>query len=185
MLIFAADKPDLAILNSGTLRLNQNVAAGTSLTRQIVEETFAYPAPMYLIEIDGKTLQQVLDHAITGWTGSGHWLQVAGIAFRHDVQAGTASSVVLLRGAATEPIQPKRKYRVVAPQFVLDASMGNQDGYTMLSMKQVVKKAKANGTDLKAEVLDVLTAAGTAGISPQLVGRICSSDRPSGACLVP
>jgi 2',3'-cyclic-nucleotide 2'-phosphodiesterase (5'-nucleotidase family) len=185
MLIFADDKPDLAILNSGTLRLNQNVAAGTSLARQIVEETFAYPAPMYLIEIDGKTLQQVLDHAMTGWTGSGHWLQVAGIAFRHDVEAGTASNGVVLRGAATEAIDPKRNYRVVAPQFILDPSMGNQDGYTMLSMKQVVKKCKANGTDLKAKVLDALTAAGTAGISPQLVGRICSSDRPSAPCLVP
>lgn len=186
MLIFAADKPDLAIINSGTLRLNQNIEAGTSLTRQIVEETFAYPAPMYLIEIDGKTLQKVLDHAVTGWTGSGHWLQIAGLAFRHDVEAGTASNPVLVRAdGTTEPISPKRKYRVVAPQFVLDPSMGNQDGYTMLSMKQVVKTAKANTTDLKAEVLEVLTAAGQAGIAPQLVGRICSSDRPSAPCLVP
>jgi 2',3'-cyclic-nucleotide 2'-phosphodiesterase (5'-nucleotidase family) len=185
MLIFAADQPDLAILNSGTLRLNQNIAAGTSLTRQIVEETFAYPAPMYLIEIDGKTLQKVLDHAITGWTGSGHWLQIAGIAFRHDVEAGTATNPVLLRAGAAEPIAPKRKYRVVAPQFILDAAMGNQDGYSMLSMKQVVKQAKANGKDLKAEVLEVLAAAGASGIAPQLAGRICSSDRPSAGCLVP
>lgn len=185
MLIFAADKPDLAILNSGTLRLNQDVAAGTSLTRQIVEETFAYPAPMYLIEIDGKTLQEVLDHAVTGWTGSGHWLQIAGFAFRHDVEAGTATGPVLLRAGTTEPIQPKRKYRVVAPQFILDPSMGNQDGYTMLSMKQVVKQAKANGTDLKAEVLEVLAAAGAAGIAPQQAGRICSSDRPTAPCLAP
>jgi 2',3'-cyclic-nucleotide 2'-phosphodiesterase (5'-nucleotidase family) len=186
MLIFTADKPDLAILNSGTLRLNQNIAAGTSLTRQIVEETFAYPAPMYLIEIDGATLQQVLDHAITGWTGSGHWLQVAGIAFRHDVQAGTATNAVLVRAdGTTEAIAPKKKYRVVAPQFMLDPSMGNQDGYSMLSMKKVVKKAKGNGTDLKAEALQELTTAGDAGISPQLMGRICSSDRPSAPCLVP
>jgi 2',3'-cyclic-nucleotide 2'-phosphodiesterase (5'-nucleotidase family) len=186
MLIFAADKPDLAILNSGTLRLNQNIAAGTSLTRQIVEETFAYPAPMYLIEIDGKTLQQVLDHAVTGWTGSGHWLQVAGIAFRHDTDAGTATNSVLLRPDGTsEPISAKQKYRVVASQFLLDPSMGNQDGYTMLSMKQIVKKAKANGTDLKAEVLEMLGAAGASGIAPQLQGRICSSDRPSMPCLVP
>jgi 2',3'-cyclic-nucleotide 2'-phosphodiesterase (5'-nucleotidase family) len=186
MLIFAADKPDLAFLNSGTLRLNQNIAAGTPLTRQIVEETFAYPAPMYLIEIDGATVQQVLDHAITGWTGSGHWLQIAGVAFRHDVQAGTATNAVLVRAdGTTVAISPKKKYRVVAPQFMLDPSMGNQDGYSMLSMKQVVKKAKGNGTDLKAEVLEMLTAAGEAGIAPQLAGRICSSDRPAGPCLVP
>jgi 5'-nucleotidase len=186
MLIFAADKPDMAILNSGTLRLNQDVAAGTSLTRQIVEETFAYPAAMYMIEIDGKTLQKVLDHAVSGWTGSGHWLQIAGLAFRHDVEAGTATGAVLARADGTvESISAKRKYRMITSQFLLDPRMGNQDGYTMLSMKQVVKKAKANGTDLKAAVLGVLGAAGAAGIAPQLVGRICSSDRPSGPCLLP
>lgn len=186
MAIFAADRPDLAVLNSGTLRLNQNIAAGTPITRQIVEETFAYPAPMYLIEIDGKSLQAMLDHAVTGWTGSGHWLQVAGVAFRHDVEAGTVRNAVIVRpDGTTTPIEPKRKYRVVAPQFMLDASMGNQDGYSMLSMKQVVKKAKGNTTDLKAVVLAELQAAGEVGIAPQLAGRICSSDRPNGPCLAP
>lgn len=186
MQIFAADEPDLAILNAGTLRLNQNIAAGTPLTRQIVEETFAYPAPMYLIEIDGSTLQAVLDHAVTTWTGSGHWLQIAGLAYRHDVAAGTASGAVLVKAdGSTVPIEPKRKYRVVASQFLLDPSQGNQDGYAMLSMRQVVKKAKANGTDLKGVVQRELAAAGEAGIAPQLAGRICSSDRPSAPCLVP
>lgn len=183
---FAADKPDLALLNAGTLRLNQNIAPGTALTREIVEETFAYPAPLYLIEIDGKTLQAVLEQAVTTWTGSGHWLQVAGIAFRHDVEAGKVSNAVLVRpDGSTAAIEPKRKYRVVAPQFMLDATMGNQDGYAMLSMQQVVKKAAGNGTDLKQIVMRELEAAGQAGIAPQLAGRICSSDRPSAPCLAP
>src|SRR5690606_39264133 len=43
---FADDGAEIAFVNSGSLRLNQDVRAGTAITRRIVEETFAYPAPM-------------------------------------------------------------------------------------------------------------------------------------------
>lgn len=180
---FAADKAELALVNSGSLRLNQDISAGTKITRQIVEETFAYPMPMRLIEVDGATLQKVLNHSITDWTGSGHWLQIAGWAYRHDVAAHTATGAVWLSSKGPKPLEPKRRYRVVVNDFLLDPS-GGQDGYTMLSAKMVLKSPR-NGTDLKQVVLDTLAAAGAAGIGPQVEGRICSSDRPEGPCLVP
>jgi 2',3'-cyclic-nucleotide 2'-phosphodiesterase (5'-nucleotidase family) len=181
--IFAADDVELALINSGSLRLNQDISAGTPITRQIVEETFAYPAKVSLISIDGATLQKVLDHAVEGWTGSGHWLQIAGLAYRHDVTANTATGAVTLGPDGPQPLARKRKYKVAVPNFLLDTT-GSQDGYTMLSPKMVVATPR-NGTDLKQVVLDALAAAGSAGISPQVEGRICSSDRPSGPCLVP
>ena len=180
---FAADKAELAFLNSGSLRLNQDIGAGTMITRQIIEETFAYPMPMQLIEVDGATLQNVLDHSISDWTGTGHWLQIAGWAYRHDVTAHTATSPVWLSPAGAKPLDPRRRYRVVVNEFLLDPD-GGQDGYTMLSQKMIVNSPR-NGTDLKQVVLDALAAAGSAGIGPQIEGRICSSDRPDGPCLVP
>ena len=51
----------------------------------------------------------------------------------------------------------------------------------MLAMTDVVETPK-NGTDLKAVVLDALTAAGDAGIGPTVEGRICNTQRP-GPCL--
>ena len=179
---FAADGAELAFINSGSLRLNQDISAGTSITRQIVEETFAYPAPMILIEVDGATLQAVLDHAVEGWTGSGHWLQIAGWAYRHDVEAGTATGAVVRgRDGVFAPLDPKRKYKAVVIDFLLDAT-GPQDGYTMLS-ESMTLASERNGTDLKQVVIDAMTAAGMAGIAPQIDGRICSSDRADGPCL--
>lgn len=180
---FAEDNAELAFLNSGSLRLNQDISAGTMITRQIIEETFAYPMPMKLIEVDGATLQQVLNHSISDWTGTGHWLQIAGWAYRHDVVAHTATNPVWLSPAGPQPLDPKRRYRVVVNEFLLDPD-GGQDGYVMLSAAMVIDSPR-NGTDLKQVVLDSLAAAGPAGIGPQVEGRICSSDRPDGPCLVP
>lgn len=180
---FAADKAELAFVNSGSLRLNQDISAGTAITRQIVEETFAYPMPMRLIEVDGATLQAVLDHSIEKWTGAGHWLQISGWAYRHDVDAQRASDVVWLSEAGPQPLDPKRRYRVVTIDFLLDPNRG-QDGYSMLSPDMAIDSPR-NGTDLKQVVLDALAAAGPAGIAPKVEGRICSSDRPDGPCLVP
>jgi 2',3'-cyclic-nucleotide 2'-phosphodiesterase (5'-nucleotidase family) len=180
---FAADKAEIAFVNSGSLRLNQDISAGTMITRQIVEETFAYPMPMKLAEVDGATLQKVLDHSIEKWSGSGHWLQIAGWAYRHDVTAQTATDVVWLGPEGPQPLDPKRRYRVVTIDFLLDPE-GGQDGYSMLSPSMILDSPR-NGTDLKQVVLDALAAAGTAGIGPQVEGRICSSDRPDGPCLAP
>jgi hypothetical protein len=66
---------------------------------------------------------------------------------------------------------------------LLDPS-GGQDGYSMLSPDMALDSPR-NGTDLKQVVLDALAAAGPAGIAPKIEGRICSSDRPDGPCLVP
>lgn len=178
---YADDGAELAFVNSGSLRLNQDISAGTAITRQIVEETFAYPAPMQLIEVDGATLQAVLDHAVEDWTGSGHWLQIAGWAYRHDVTAGTASGVVWLSPDGAQALDPARKYRVVTTDYLLDPS-GGQDGYTMLSQSMAVDSPH-NGTDLEQVVLTTLEAAGEAGIGPEVEGRICSSDRPDAPCL--
>ncbi|PRP96548.1 Trifunctional nucleotide phosphoesterase protein YfkN precursor [Enhygromyxa salina] len=172
---------DLAILNSGSLRLNQDIAAGTEITRRIVEETFAYPISMQLIEIDGATLQQVLDRSVENWSAAGHWLQIAGLAYRHDVGAQTATGAVLLPDR--EAIEPKRKYRVVATEFLLGITPGSdQDGYLMLKPSMKVEHAN-NGADLVERVVAALTAAGDAGIAPVFEGRICSSDRADQVCL--
>lgn len=177
---FAEDGVQIALMNSGGLRLNQNIASGTPLTRQIVEELFAYPSPMDLIEIDGATLQQVLDHSVEDWTGSGHWLQVSGLAFRHDRDAGRAVDAALLTPDGPIPLDPDATYRVVTVRYLLDPGIGDQDGYDMLSLDQRVEAA-AGGRDLKQVVLDALTTAGDEGIAPRVEGRICA---PDGPCLL-
>ena len=83
---FAGCGAQAAFINSGSLRLNQDLPAGPSHPPH-VEELFAYPTPLYLLKIDGATLKQVAEQAIRGWPGSGNWLQIAGFAFVHDPNA--------------------------------------------------------------------------------------------------
>ncbi|MFN7143803.1 MAG: bifunctional metallophosphatase/5'-nucleotidase [Myxococcota bacterium] len=163
---------DIALVNSGSLRLNRDLAPGP-ITRQDIEETFAYPMPLVRLEIDGATLRKVLARAVEAWTGNGHWLQVSGLAWVHDPVAGTASKPTLLPDG--RPIADTDRLVVVVPAFLADPSTG-QDGYTMLPAA-----ASLTGPDLKQLVLDAL-AGDADGIAPVVEGRICNPARP-GPCL--
>jgi 2',3'-cyclic-nucleotide 2'-phosphodiesterase (5'-nucleotidase family) len=167
--------PVVGFINSGSLRLNQDVPAGP-VTRGVVEELFAYPAPTVLLEIDGATLRRVLERSIEGWSGGGWWLQVAGLAFRHDPQAGTVSDLTLLTPDGPRPLDPAERILAVTQTYLVDPTMGDQDGYTMLHPQQIV----ASGPDLKQRVLEALAA--TPAIAPEIQGRICNPQHPDRPC---
>lgn len=167
----AACGAQAAFVNSGTLRLNQDLAAGSAITRRHLEELFGFPTPLRLIRLDGATLAQVAQHALEGWPGKGSWLQVAGFAFLHDPEAGTASRITRLGPEGTRPLRPDEELLVATTDFLLDPSSG-QDGYTMLKAEMTVPCAAA-GRDLKDVVREALAAAEPEGIAPQVEGRIC------------
>lgn len=166
---------DIAFVNAGGLRLNQNIPQGP-IRRQQLEELLAYSLPLVRIELDGATLQKALDRSIQAWTGNGHWLQISGFAYVHDPKAGTASRLTLLTSKGARAITAQDKLVAVVPQFLVDPA-GGQDGYTMLKAG-----TSAPGPDLKELVYAALARAGDAGIAPALEGRICNSERP-GPCL--
>lgn len=160
----ASPEADLAFVNSGGLRLNRDIAAGP-ITRREIEELFAFPSPLVRLELDGATLQRVIERSIEDWTGNGHWLQVSGISFVHDPVAGTATGLTLRSTGAL--ITPDQRLVAVVPSFLVDPSLGDQDGYTLLS----------GGTDLSLDLKDLVLgalAAAPAGIAPQADGRICT-----------
>lgn len=174
---FADKGAQIAFVNAGSLRLNQDIPGGSLLTRRHTEELIGFPANLRLVQIDGATLQLVLNRAIEDWTGNGHWLQVSGFAFQHDPTAGTATALTLLEKGGARPIKPDDKLLAVTNDFLLTPSSG-QDGYTMLKPEMVV----AEGPELKALLQSALKAAGDAGISPVAEGRICNTLEP-GPCL--
>ncbi len=160
----------IAMINSGSLRLNHDLAAGP-IPRQAVEELFAYPTPLVRIEIDGATLEKVLARSAEDWTGNGNWLQVSGLAFVHDPATTSGSRLTLLSTRKT--IAPTDKLVAVVPGYLVDPS-GDRDGYTMLP-----NIAAPTGPDLKDLVVKALAAG---PIAPVLEGRICNPERP-GPCL--
>ncbi len=164
----------IAFTNSGSLRLNQDLPAGTRLTRRHVEELFAYPSPLRLVRIDGATLQQALEHAVSFWPGSGSWLQISGFAYEHDTTGKAALKLTLLAAEGARPIRPDETILVATNDFLVDPEAGNQDGYTMLDInRQKVAGCAADGRDLKEVVVNALKAAGPRGIDPEAEGRVC------------
>lgn len=180
---FAKEGAQIAFINSGTLRLNYNIAKGSTITRRVVEGLFAYPAPLRLIEITGAQLMQVLRRATSGWTGQGHWLQIAGFAYRFDPKSGAVSNLTLL-GPSPRPIAPTDRLKAVVNSFLVDPSKG-QDGYTMIGPANIVDRLGPDlsaGPDLKQIVVEALRKAGPAGVTTAVEGRICNPERP-GPCL--
>ncbi|MBV1876624.1 MAG: 5'-nucleotidase C-terminal domain-containing protein [Pseudomonadales bacterium] len=161
----------IALINSGGLRLNQNIPAGAAITQRHIEELIAYPTTLHLIEITGATLRAMLEHSIEDWTGNGWFLQTSGIRFKHDPSNQLISDIQLSDGTTITPDTP---LKVVVNDFLLNKKFG-QDGYTMLSDKALISDQTV---DLKSLLLSRLSQAQT--ISPQLDGRICNIiERPS------
>lgn len=174
---FRAEGAEVAFINSGSLRLNQNLPAGSPITRRDIEELFQFDSDLRLIEIDGHRLKAVLAKAAEGWPGHGRWLQVAGLAFRHDPQSGEVSDVTLLTPAGPRPLADDARVRAVTGTYLLDPTIGDQDGYGMLGLQDIVPGAPQDVT-LRREVLQALAAAAPTGIAPVAVGRICQPARP-------
>ncbi len=178
-------KVQIAFVNSGSLRLNQDIPAGADLTQWYMNGIFQYPTALRLIEISGAQLRQIVGHAIGDWTGNGRWLQSTGFAFRHDTANGRFSDLSLIdRNGKKTLVKDDERILAVVGDYLVDKS-GNQDGYTMLNTEGEIKYADQL-FDLKTVVTDAIKSAWKAGqpISPALPGRVCSSDRASLPCVL-
>lgn len=165
---FRAQGARIAFINSGSLRLNHDVAAHSAVSERALEELFGYPTEVRLVKITGKILKDVVAHAVEGWPGKGWWLQIAGFAFAYDPEEREAFDVTLLTPEGPRPVRDEEEILAVATDFLTSTS-DNQDGYTMLKPELVI----ATGEDLKNLARRALRAAGEAGIAPKTEGRIC------------
>ncbi len=174
----------VAFVNSGALRLNNDLAAGTVLTRRHVEELFAYPSPMHLLKIDGAALVKVAEQSVRGWPGAGSFVQIAGFGFRHDRPGRTVSDVSWLAARGTRPVTAAEPVLAVTVDYLVNPDAGDQDGYQMLNRDQIQKGCGAEGLDIKDLLIRDLVAAEPRGIAPVIEGRICQGE-PGMPCLIP
>ena len=174
-----AEGVQVAFINAGALRINRDIAAGSAITRREVEELLPYPSATQRLRLDRDALEAVLSRSVRDWTGQGHWLQVAGIAFRHDPETAAVSDLTLLTPEGPRRLGPDESVDAVSVTFLTTPATG-QDGYTMIRPEHLVG---APGPEVKQLVLDGLVAAGEAGIAPTVEGRVCNPQRP-GPCLV-
>ncbi len=177
---FRAQGAQVAFLNSGGMRMNYNIPAGP-ITRTHIDSLFAFPAKLNMIKLSGKQLQQIVNHAITDWTGNGRWLQISGFAFHHDPIKATATQLSLVTPSGLTPVKPDDVILAVTNDFLLNRA-GDQDGYTMIGQEMSVTPPNAS-VDLKALVIKQLLQAGDVGIAPAIDGRICNA-ASDGPCLL-
>lgn len=165
-------RPQVAFVNSGTLRLNANIPSGTRITRRTIEELFAYPERLAIVKIDGATLQKVVERSISDWTGAGHFLQISGFSFVHDTKNGKALQLSLT-GPKPQLVKANDVIHAVTINYLVDPT-GNQDGYTMLGPQQVVVK---DGPMLKDVVVEGLASLAKENrpLAPRVEGRICEA----------
>lgn len=172
---FKPDGAKIAFLNSGSIRINQDIPQGTMLTERHLRELFQYPSEMKLIKITGKQLSEVLNHSISDWTGNGRWLQIAGFRYFHDVNLGTASKIQVKDEQGNwRAVLPDEEFLAVTNDFLMNPLRG-QDGYKML-LPSMIQPSKVPTTTLIDLVRNAIRRSADTGISPTLDGRICSSD---------
>jgi 2',3'-cyclic-nucleotide 2'-phosphodiesterase (5'-nucleotidase family) len=177
---FANEGAQIAFINSGSLRLNQDLPAGTDIRLRHLEELFQFENKLKLLKITGDTLEKVVAHAVKDWPGSGRFLQISGFSFRHDPDTGKADQLMLVAPDGTRTaIKDEDELLAVTNDFLVDPKLGDQDGYTMLGLQQ--KEPGGDGPALSNVACERLKAAGTAptqGINPKVDGRICNTKYP-------
>ena len=168
---FRLCQADIALINSGSVRLNYNISANSNVTRKHIEGMFPYPSDLKAIKINGKILKKMLNHSIDMWTANGHWLLVSGIKFTHNPQLQKASG---LRFKSNEIIKDSDNITAIVPQYLIDNNT-DHDGYDMINEGMILNCNK-NGSNLKQLIINrIKNTAG--GISPIKEGRICNTLR--------
>jgi 2',3'-cyclic-nucleotide 2'-phosphodiesterase (5'-nucleotidase family) len=171
---------DVAFVNSGSLRLNQDLPAGP-FTERNLRELFPYDNSLVKLEITGELLQQVVNRSIENWTGEGHFLQISGFAFRHDPATGQATDLTLLTGedgeGGTTPIEADTPLTAVTVGYLREG----EDGYACLASPSLQELGSREG--FLGLVRERLQAAGE--IAPKAEGRICNRQRGDRPCKVP
>lgn len=170
---FKSCAADVVLLNSGSIRLNQNIPAGSNVTVKHLEEMFPYPSDLRLIEFNGSLLTDILNHSISSWTANGHWLQIAGMAYIHNPEEHTVSHIHLKGDTEMGEYQDKM-IRAVVPYYLI-SDQTDHDGYTMLD-ETMQKDCASNGAQLKHLFTEHLKSLPD-GLNVKRDYRICNTTR--------
>jgi len=111
---------DVAVLNAGTLRLDDVIAPGP-LTNYQLESIFLFAdeTRVLTVPMTGERLRTVLEHGVAdGSLGKGGFLQVSGVAFTYDPRRPSGSRLQgALRTPAGDTIGGHDTVRVAVPVY--------------------------------------------------------------------
>ncbi len=162
----AVEDADIAFINAGSLRVNQDIPPGP-ITQRDLEELLPYNSELVQVELDKEQLDAVLERATESWSGKGHWLQISGFAFQHDPhkpEGHRVDAIALLQDGKMMKL-PARPLQAITYKFLIDGG----DGYDMLKPLKWASVARS----LKESLRHSLRTS-TKPIQPKVDGRICN-----------
>ena len=130
---------EVALINGGAVRVNDDVAAGGDVRVYELEGIFYYDDKPVVAEIAGRDLVALLVRSVSeADLAHGRFLQVSGIRFRYRTYADRPPTVdaadvaVAAAGGGFAPLELDRLYRVVTPDYLW--RNGYRDGYELFSL---------------------------------------------------
>ena len=128
-----AGEADVAFLNSGGIRINQTLPAGTMLTRRHLEQMFPFKDRMVTRDVSGATLWKAMEVSVTQ-RGEGPWAHFSGMAVELS-PPGAASRIAKIlvkrRTGEVVAIDPSSTamFKVAGSAFVL--ANGDKHGFAL------------------------------------------------------
>ncbi len=155
MLAAAREQPECAVLNSGSIRVD-DVLIGP-LTELDVVRMLSFGGGISEVDMRGRLLQQVLDAGLRN-KGKGGYIQLA------HIERDEAAQQWLIRG---KPLDSMRVYRVVLPDFLLTGQetnmgflkaepVGEQAGTTHPDILRLYRPSAEATDDLRKDIRHAL-----------------------------
>lgn len=132
---------DLAIFNSGSIRIDDRLPAGT-ITQYDIIRVLPFGGKIISVQMPGELLQRVLTQGVAN-RGQGGFLQTANVT-------RTATGEWLIQG---QPLQPQRTYTVAINDFLMT---GKEQGLSFLNFNAPGAVKLAEKRDIRFAVIQQL-----------------------------
>lgn len=167
--IRAGTGADVALINSGAIRLDDVIPAG-AITNYTLESLFLFADETRVVTfpLTGARLREVLEHSVSATSvGTGALLQVSGVRFTYDPTAPSGSRIVgQLARPDGSPIGATESVRV---SFVAYPACEGGDGYEIPEAEESCRSA---GEGPRTADLVIRHLRGISPVSPPPGGRI-------------
>ncbi len=175
-------KSDLAFINGGSIRINDNIPPGPIRTNDI-EGIFYFDNSLVSFELTGAEILGMLRNSVSkAHLGDGRFLQVSGIKFNYHVSGNKDNPNYRIElGDVTVkpqgninyiPLELNKKYLVSTIDYIL--KNGHRDGYTIFSegSNRSSPKNIQHGGDFRSAVEEVIAKLPDRVVATQIEGRI-------------
>jgi len=154
-----------AITNGGSLRGNRTYPAGHTITRRDVLAELPFGNRTVLVEITGKDIRDALENGVSDLDNrGGRFPHVSGLKVQIDANGASGSRVMTIEHDG-KPLEPEKKYKVAANDFLLRGG----DGYSALARGRILI-GKTDGKILANVVMTHIRALGK--VDGRIEGRM-------------